>query len=220
VQEQREPWLEELLENAGKEERMTDKQARIIEAAVQMFAEKGYAATSTSEIAKRAGVAEGTIFRHYRTKKELLMAIAAPAVVKLLAPFLLREFRDVLQAEYASFEQFLRAVVANRISFLDRNISLFRIVVQELPFHPDLQRQFRDIVLSQVLERIGGLFDRFKAMGQLPDWPNGAIVRLCVSAVMGYAVARMLNRSSPSWDDERERETTIAFVLKGLTPSS
>lgn len=48
---------------------LTPKQAKILQAAVEIFAEKGYAATSTSEIAKRAGVAEGTIFRHYKTKK-------------------------------------------------------------------------------------------------------------------------------------------------------
>ena len=41
---------------------------RILEA-VDMFGEKGYASTSTSEIAKRAGVAEGTIFRYYKTKR-------------------------------------------------------------------------------------------------------------------------------------------------------
>ncbi len=45
---------------------------RILEAAVDMFGEKGYASTSTSEIAKRAGVAEGTIFRYYKTKKRFI----------------------------------------------------------------------------------------------------------------------------------------------------
>ncbi|MBB6731329.1 TetR/AcrR family transcriptional regulator [Cohnella sp. CBP 2801] len=197
---------------------MTAKQARIVEAAVQMFAEKGYAATSTSEIAKQAGVAEGTIFRHYRTKKDLLMAIAAPAAVKLLAPFLIREFRGVLNAEYSSFEQFLRAVVDNRLRFVERNMSMVRIVIQEMPFHPDLQNRFREAVLSPVLERIGGILDRFKAMGQLADLPNGTIARICASAMMGYVAARLLNRPSPNWNDEKELEATIAFLLKGLAP--
>ncbi|MDP4107839.1 MAG: helix-turn-helix domain-containing protein, partial [Bacillota bacterium] len=44
---------------------MTEKQQKIVETAIQMFADKGYASTSTAEIAKAAGVAEGTIFRHF-----------------------------------------------------------------------------------------------------------------------------------------------------------
>lgn len=62
-------WIQELLQIGGKEGQFSEKQLKILEAAVEMFAEKGYAATSTSEIAKKAGVAEGTIFRHYKTKK-------------------------------------------------------------------------------------------------------------------------------------------------------
>ncbi len=48
---------------------MTDKKRRIVEAAIHCFAENGYAATATNTIARRAGVAEGTIFRHFETKK-------------------------------------------------------------------------------------------------------------------------------------------------------
>lgn len=60
-------FMDEFMKAANQD--LTPKQAKILQAAVEIFAEKGYAATSTSEIAKRAGVAEGTIFRHYKTKK-------------------------------------------------------------------------------------------------------------------------------------------------------
>lgn len=58
--------IEEIFEHSDEALRRNKK---IILAAIQAFAEKGYASTSTSEIAKNAGVAEGTIFRHYKTKK-------------------------------------------------------------------------------------------------------------------------------------------------------
>ena len=60
-------WLEELIVATNTDKR-NERQMRILEA-VDMFGEKGYASTSTSEIAKRAGVAEGTIFRYYKTKR-------------------------------------------------------------------------------------------------------------------------------------------------------
>ncbi len=66
-------WLEELIAATNTDKR-NERQMRILEAAVDMFGEKGYASTSTSEIAKRAGVAEGTIFRYYKTKKRFIVS--------------------------------------------------------------------------------------------------------------------------------------------------
>ncbi|MDF2718396.1 MAG: TetR family transcriptional regulator, partial [Paenibacillus sp.] len=124
-----EPWMEELLQAGTAGNKMTEKQKRIFESAIEVFAEKGFAASSTSEIAQRAGVAEGTIFRHYKTKKELLLSIVTPAMVKLIAPFVLREFGEVLKKEYDSYDQFLRAMIENRIVFMQKNRSLLKIVV-------------------------------------------------------------------------------------------
>jgi AcrR family transcriptional regulator len=54
---------------------MTEKQEKIVNAALTLFAEEGYRSTSTSKVAKRAGVSEGLIFRHFTNKEGLLDAI-------------------------------------------------------------------------------------------------------------------------------------------------
>lgn len=54
---------------------MTEKQERILTNALRLFAKQGYASTSTSEVAKEAGVSEGLIFRHFGNKEGLLGAI-------------------------------------------------------------------------------------------------------------------------------------------------
>lgn len=54
---------------------MTAKQESIINAALKLFATEGYASTSTSKVAKSAGVSEGLIFRHFNSKEGLLNAI-------------------------------------------------------------------------------------------------------------------------------------------------
>ena len=54
---------------------MTEKQGKIVEAALQLFAREGYASTSTSRVAKLAGVSEALIFRHFGTKDGLLKAV-------------------------------------------------------------------------------------------------------------------------------------------------
>lgn len=215
-----EPWIEELLQAGTNDGNMTAKQSRIVEAAIEVFAEKGYAGSSTNEIAQRAGVAEGTIFRHYKTKKDLLLSIVTPAMVKLIAPFLLREFRGVLDTEYKSYDEFLRALIENRLQFLERNLSLFKIVLQEFPFHSDLQEQLQKVVFSQVKARVEKVIAKFQAEGKLVDLPTMTIIRLNVSAIMGYVLFRTFygSRDGVLWDDEKEREATIAFIMKGLAP--
>lgn len=54
---------------------MTIKQEQIINAALQLFSEEGYHATSTNKVAKKAKVSEGLIFRHFENKEGLLKAI-------------------------------------------------------------------------------------------------------------------------------------------------
>lgn len=56
---------------------MTDKQLNILMTAMKLFASKGFDGTSTSAIAKEAGVSEGLIFRHFKNKEGLLEAIIA-----------------------------------------------------------------------------------------------------------------------------------------------
>ncbi|QKS43352.1 TetR/AcrR family transcriptional regulator (plasmid) [Paenibacillus cellulosilyticus] len=200
------------------ERKMTDKQARIVAAAAEIFARKGFAAASTSEIAQQAGVAEGTIFRHYRTKKDLLLSIVAPVMSRLVTPFVLRDFGRVFEDRYDSFDQFLRAVIENRIIFLKKNMSILKIFVQEVPFHPDLQEQFQKVVIKQVLARMTVIVDRFREDGMLIDLPSSTIIRLAVSTMIGYVIVRAMygEQEGSQWDDEKERQATIDFIMRGL----
>lgn len=54
---------------------MTEKQEQILFAGLKLFAQNGYAATSTAKVAKEAGVSEGLIFRHFGNKEGLLAAV-------------------------------------------------------------------------------------------------------------------------------------------------
>ncbi|MFD0963763.1 TetR/AcrR family transcriptional regulator [Pseudofulvibacter geojedonensis] len=58
---------------------MTDKKEKILSSALDLFANNGVNATSTSKIAKKAGVSEGLIFRHFSSKKSLLDSLMQSA---------------------------------------------------------------------------------------------------------------------------------------------
>ncbi len=211
-------WLSELIRLYEDDERLTDKQIKILQAAVEIFAEKGYASTSTSEIAHRAGVAEGTIFRHYATKKDLLFSIVTPVMSKLVAPFVFRDFNKVLHLEYSTYEEFVRAVIRNRIDFAQRYWPVLKVMVREISFQPQLQAQFKVEVGTQVAQRIRRVIQYFQRQGEIVEFPPESVMRLTASVVLGYLLTRFLWMSEKPWDDHKDVEEMVRFILHGLTP--
>ena len=65
------------------QKRSLDKRARLKTAALALFAEKGYEATSIEEIAQRAELAIGSYYQHYRSKRQLLLALMDELLEKL-----------------------------------------------------------------------------------------------------------------------------------------
>jgi AcrR family transcriptional regulator len=60
-----------------------DKRNAILDAATRLFAERGLTAAPTSEISKKAGVAEGTLFTYFRTKDDLINALYREITLEL-----------------------------------------------------------------------------------------------------------------------------------------
>lgn len=213
-----EQWLSSLLRLNDEEEKMTEKQIKIIQAAVEMFAEKGFAATSTSEIAQKAGVAEGTIFRHYKTKKDLLLSIVAPIMSKLVAPFVLRDFHKVLESEYERFEDFLYAVTRNRLEFAMKNAPILKIMLHEIPFHPELQTPFMEQIIPQVAARVTRIVAHFQSRGEVIEMPPLTLMRMGASVIVGYILTRCLILPEENWNDEEETQRVVQFIMHGVTP--
>ncbi|MGA8145138.1 MAG: helix-turn-helix domain-containing protein [Candidatus Acidiferrales bacterium] len=65
------------------QKRSVDKRERLKEAGLALFAEKGYESTSIDEIARRANLAVGSFYQHYRSKRQLLLALMDELLEKL-----------------------------------------------------------------------------------------------------------------------------------------
>lgn len=209
--------IHEILQAGELDDQLTPKQRQILKAAVEMFAEQGYASTSTSEIAKRAGVAEGTIFRHYKTKKELLFAIVSPMITKFAVPFFAQHFvKKVFNQETNGYEEFLRNIIHNRFEFVKENVTLLKIVLQEVAFHEELQERYKSIFQENVLPRFEEMVSHFQEKGQIKDYPVHSVIRLTISTIIGFLVTRFIIMPEYDWDDEREIDRTIDFIMNGL----
>ncbi|EUJ23817.1 TetR family transcriptional regulator [Listeria grandensis FSL F6-0971] len=210
--------LTQMLEVAEQDKKMSDKQRKIVAAAIELFAERGFAATSTSEIAKRAGVAEGTIFRHYKTKKDLLTSITVPIMIDSVAPFLARTFvAEVFEQEYPDFRAFLTELVRNRFDFVRENNQVIKIYMQELLYHDEMREQFSKVFMVHVK----GQFDRvivfFKERGEINDMPNSTIMRALITNIVCFLMTRFMIMPKADWDDDAEIERTVTYILNGIS---
>lgn len=217
----KEQWLEELLQLADSDGgKKTEKQIRILEAAVDIFAEKGFAAASTNEIAQKAGVAEGTIFRHYKTKKDLLLAIASPIAIKMAAPFILREFAyKVLDAPHEQVEDLFRAIARDRLAFARQHFKLLRILIHEIPYQPELMAQVQTLFKEIVFERMQKIILHFQERGQIIEAPPWRVLRTVISLFVGMFVTQLLILPDDSADSDEEIERTVEILMYGLSPN-
>lgn len=205
-----------LIQQLFEEEKLTDKQKQIIVAAIESFSEKGYSATSTSEIAKRAGVAEGTIFRHYKTKKDLLYSIVTPLLSKFIAPFIVKDFNKVLDQQYEHVEDFLRATIENRREVIIKVLPVFKIVVQEIPFQPELREQFQELIAKKLFDRVSRVIQQYQKEGQLIEMQPESIARFAITTILGHLFTRYALFPQLEWDDEEEMKQMIQFIMHGI----
>ena len=209
--------VETLEQTTEKDRKLTPKQEQILKAAVEIFAEKGYASSSTSEIAAKANVAEGTIFRHYKTKKELLISIVTPFMTKFTLPFFASHFaNEVFEEPPEGLESLLRTLLKNRFEFAKENAPLLRIVIQEMAFHPELQENFQEVFLEEIFPKFEEALNQLKEKGKLVEMPNTSIIRMIISSVIGFLVTRFIIAPDLNWEDEKEIDYTIDFIMHGL----
>lgn len=209
-------WMEELLNTKHEEAKFSEKQIKIIQAAIESFSEKGYAATSTNEIATKAGVAEGTIFRHYKTKKELLMSILMPTLSKIVAPFFMKNFvKDVFDNKFQSYEEFIRTLIINRFEFAKKHLPIVKIFLQEFAFHSEI-KQIQKVFTEHVYHKFVDIVEHFQEKGDIISCPPRTVIQLTITTIIGHMITRFLILHEEEWDDTAELERTIQFIMHGL----
>lgn len=197
----------------------TAKQEQIVEAAIQLFAAKGYANTSTAEIARVAGVSEGTIFKHYGTKERLLFSVIAPFIRELF-PQLAREVvEETFTEDTRSLEQFLRTLIKNRIQFITENRELFQVFVKELMYREEFRKKLFPFAMEYVPKTFKHIVDRFKESGELrDDIPSETIILNVLTFLSGFLITRIILRGSDTIS-EKEMEEAVQFIMEGIRNS-
>jgi AcrR family transcriptional regulator len=176
---------------------------RILEAAAQVFAEKGYARSTTRLLADAAGVNEVTIFRHFGSKQGLFSAIieayAAPALNTAMAGQLTGDYRQDLltMGTYV-----LGALLERR--------DTMRLMLCEAEQFPELRQVLAENP-RQLRQALAGYLQRQMDQGQVRPLDAEVAAQAFWSMFFAYAVSEWLLDESPVPDLSKE-EVVAQFV--------
>ncbi|WP_252314742.1 TetR/AcrR family transcriptional regulator [Sinobaca sp. H24] len=158
------------------------KYEQIIEAAVDVIAENGYYNSQVSKIAKRAGVADGTIYLYFANKEDVLISVFEEKMGQFIT-----NIKDELTSRL-SVEEKLHSLVANhfRQLSLSRNLAIVtQLELRQSSSH--LRKQINDI-LKEYLIIMDGLIEEGKATGVFSDDLNEKLARQMIFGTIDEVV--------------------------------
>jgi len=144
-------------------ERAADRRQAIIDAALDEFISRGFTATRIDDVAKRAGVAKGTIYLHFKDKEsmfeELIRTALVPLIGRLHAP------PPVGGSVREAVEGFARAFIQEVAS--TRRGDIVRLIVAEGPRFPSVADFYYREVVSRGLAAMRALIELGVARGEI-----------------------------------------------------
>lgn len=196
---------------------ISDKQKAVLRASLTLFSEKGVESTSTSDIAKMANVAEGTVYKQFKTKNDLLQAVIG-SVIDTVVPQIASEFiNEAADTEEPAFKDFLQNLIQNRMQFFIANLPQIRILIRESMTNEELRLQVIEKVTHLHLKKLANSFKYYQKQGQLVDWEFTRIIRYILGTTASYA-APLLFLGSATFDITHASQEATNFLIKGLQP--
>lgn len=155
---------------------------KVLLAGLKLFSKQGFHATTTAEIAHEAGVSEGTIYKYFKSKDDLL--------AKLLSP-MLTEIKDnffVQLDDYHDLKKLISFLVEDRIQFLLINFDFLKLFIQELLTNDKII----DLIKTEVTGKNGvfayfdDLKERFAEINS--ELTSIQLLRIFISPIFLYVV--------------------------------
>jgi AcrR family transcriptional regulator len=186
----------------------TDKRRVLLEAAVHVFARRGYHASRVGDIAEEAGVAHGLLYHYFSSKDEVLETIFRETWTELLAAV-----RDVEESGAPAREQ-IRQVAAILLRSWRRDPDLVRVLIREVTRSAELGRR-----VGEIAEAFAAI-ERIIRAGQERGELRADLDARLASAILYGAIEETLTgwvlELLPDDDAAIERaEQTIAEVVAG-----
>lgn len=189
----------------------TETKKRILQAAQKLFARNGYDGTTTRELATVAGVAEGTLFRHFDNKKAILIEVATEGWVELLTD-LLTELSEM--GSYKAVAQVMRRRMLN----IRENSDMMRVCFLEAQFHPDLRDRIQLEVIAKMTDVAEAFFETAMQKGVYRQMNPKIVAQVFLGmfAVAGFSQNTIMEPNASPQEMQEMAEGLADIFLNGV----
>lgn len=200
------------------ERRPDERPSELLEAALRIFAERGYANTRLEEIAAAVGVTKGTIYHYFATKEQLLLRAIEHYHEQAFQPL-----RQALEERRGPVSSTIRLFLRRAFGRLDpRRLSVLTLLVQGLAGEvPHAYHRWLETGPVRGWEILASLIEEGKASGEFrADADSEVIARTTISGlILQFAWQRFADGvSRVAIDADRLIDSTAEFLLHGLRP--
>ena len=190
------------------------REQQILDAALVIFSKKGFSEATTTEIARTAGVAEGTIYNYFQSKRELLLAVVRNFV--MTEPFL----NLFEHAEETNYPAFLTAILENRMDLIEEaEKSRVLLLMSEILRDPELKRIFDHQFIKPVMTKMEEFYEARTTTGYFRPLNTFIVTRALGGMIIGLLLLTLLEgESSPLKGIPRQdlAAEVVQLVLKGI----
>lgn len=185
------------------------RKVRVMNVATDMFVNRGYAATTLLDIAKKAGVATRTLYQHFGDKEAIFREVIFARDTAIVDPPV-AEPGDTLvsalqKAARYSFDVALRT----------RSIELMRLMIAESARFPDLMSKVANATFSRFKANIADVFRQLAENGVIPDGDHEQSAELLVDLLLGNRTVMIYFGWLSSPPTEKDIELKVDLFING-----
>jgi AcrR family transcriptional regulator len=159
----------------------------ITAAALELFADRGFAATKLEDVARRAGVTKGTIYLYFENKEALFKAIVRETIVPVIA-----KGEEIAQSFTGSARELFERLVREYWRLVGETslAAIPKLMMAEAGNFPELARFYYEEVVTRGHKLMAGVLERGMKAGEFRRMNVALATKLAMAPVMHAVVAR------------------------------
>jgi TetR/AcrR family fatty acid metabolism transcriptional regulator len=180
------------------EQLIAAKRNQILDAAVKVFAEKGFHKATIRDVARAAGVADGTIYNYFENKPALMLGI-----LNRLNETERRE-DDIAQSTDLGVRDFTSAYVKQRLALIgDEQSAVLRVLLSEMLVNKELRTLYMEQIIQPTFALAEKYYQTWLEQGSVKPSDGSLVLRAFSGMALGLLVLRLLGdpQLESRWDE-------------------
>ncbi len=190
------------------------RQEQILTAALTVFSQKGYTAATIPEIAKLAGLATGTIYLYFPSKRELFVSVITNSIITVPLINLLKKIQT------DDFTTVFKLIIQNRLNLTegDKMVQISSLM-SEIQRDKELRTLFASKLVRPILDMMEKYYSTGIAEGELNRYEPAVLVRAIGGMIIGLLILKTAEGQAGPLSrlpQDTVSEEVVRFVLNGL----